>query len=228
MPLLDGLVTAGQPMNTLTLNGLPSDFVYQKNLDTVQKRHHIRLWKERGRADVWLGAAAEDIGFRFELMHWTHSTAPKIDNERAKVVNDLALTGCLDAARLVPRDSRAVRQDPKRERSISTDANIAVIRLNSCNNPTAMPGVHAIPRTDVRGRLSRSWTSLRNDLRLNVFFTTYNTLKLLSERRALKLLREAPSIGVDPPGLDWLSSLSTREQSRTEPLPPDVLTSSTQ
>jgi hypothetical protein len=216
------------PMNTLTLNGLPSDFVYQKNLDTVQKRHHIRLWKEPGRADVWLGAAAEDIGFRFELMHWTHSTAPKIDNERAKVVNDLAFTGCLDAARLLPRDSRALLQDPKRERSISTDANIAVVRLNGCNNPTTMPGVHAIPPTDVRGRLSRSWASLRNDLRLNVFFTTYNTLKLLSERRALKPLRKAPSIDIDPPGLDWLSSLQTRGPSRAEPLPPDVAASSTQ
>jgi hypothetical protein len=77
------------PMNALTLNGVPSEFVYQKSLNTVQKRHHVRLWKQPQRADVWLGAAAEDIGFRFEMMHWTHSTAPKIDNERAKVVNDL-------------------------------------------------------------------------------------------------------------------------------------------
>jgi LssY C-terminus len=40
------------PMNALTLNGVPSDFGYQKSLDTVQKRHHVRLWKEpqkRGR-----------------------------------------------------------------------------------------------------------------------------------------------------------------------------------
>jgi len=33
-------------MNTLTLNGMPSDFVYQKSLNTVQKRHHARLWKQ--------------------------------------------------------------------------------------------------------------------------------------------------------------------------------------
>jgi len=216
------------PMNALTLNGVPSDFVYHKSLDTVQKRHHVRLWKEPHRADVWLGAAAEDIAFRFELAHWTHSTASKIDNERAKVVNDLAFTGCLDAAELVPRHSPDLLQDPKGERLILTDNDIAVVRLNACNNPKTMPGVDAISAVDKRGRLSRGLASLRNDLRLNIFFTTYNTLKLLSERRALKPLRKAPSIGVDPPGLDWLSSLSTREQSRTEPLPPDVLTSSTQ
>jgi hypothetical protein len=30
------------PMNALMLNGVPSDFVYQKSLNTVQKRHHVR------------------------------------------------------------------------------------------------------------------------------------------------------------------------------------------
>jgi len=201
------------PMNSLTLNGVPSDFVYQKNLNTVQKRHHVRLWKQPGRADVWLGAAAEDIAFRFELMHWTHSTASKIDNERAKVVNDLAFTGCLDAAGLVPRDSGALLQDPKGERSILTDTDIAVVRLNGCDNPKAMPGVDVTSGVDRRGRLSRGLASLRNDLRLNIFFTTYNTLKLLTERRASKRLRKAPDIDADPPGLDWLSSLPMREQS---------------
>jgi hypothetical protein len=210
------------PMNTLTLNGVPSDFVYQKSLDTVQKRHHVRLWKQPQRADVWLGAAAEDIAFRFVLTHWTHSTASKIDNERAKVVNDLAFTGCLDAAGLVPRDFREVLQDPKGERLILTDANIAVVRLNGCTNPRSMPGADAISRADGRGRLSRGLATLRNDLRLNIVFTTYNTLKLVTERRTLKPLRKAPSTDADPPGLGWLSSLPTREQSPLEQRLPDV------
>jgi hypothetical protein len=216
------------PMNALTLNGVPSEFVYQKSLNTVQKRHHVRLWKEHQGTDAWLGAAAEDIGFRFERMHWTHSTAPNIDNERAKVVNDLAFTGCLDAAGLVARDSRALLQDPKGERSILTDANIAVVRLNVCNNPNTVPASEVISRANARGRLSRGWASLRNDLRLNVFFTTYNSLKLLAERRTLRPLRKTPSIDADPPGLDWLSSLPTRGQLRTEPRPPDISTSSMQ
>jgi hypothetical protein len=213
------------PMNTLTLNGVPSDFVYQKSLNTVQKRHHVRLWKQPQRADVWLGAAAEDIAFRFVLTHWTHSTASKIDNERAKVVNDLAFTGCLDAAGLVPRDFREVLQDPKGERFILTDANIAVVRLNGCTNPRSMPGADAVSRADGRGRLSRGLAALRNDLRLNIVFTTYNTLKLVTERRTLKPLRKAPSADADPPGLGWLSSLPTREQSPLEQRPPDVPTS---
>jgi LssY C-terminus len=213
------------PMNTLTLNGVPSDFVYQKSLDTVQKRHHVRLWKEPQRADVWLGAAAEDIAFRFELTHWTHSTASKIDNERAKVVNDLAFTGCLDAAGLVPRQSPDLLQG---ERLILTDANIAVVRLNRCNNPNTMPGMDVLAGAHPRGRLWHAVASLPNDLRLNIFFTTYNTLKLLTERRTLKPLRKAPSIDTDPPGLDWLSSLPTRGQLRAQQRSPGVPTSSTQ
>jgi hypothetical protein len=59
------------PMNTLILNGVPSAFVHQKSLDTVQKRHHVRVWQYPGRPNFWLGTAAEDIGFRFELTHWT-------------------------------------------------------------------------------------------------------------------------------------------------------------
>ena len=104
------------PMNALTLNGMPSDFVYQKSLNTVQKRHHVRLWQDPQRADVWRGAAAEDIAFRFEMAHWTHSTAPNIDRERAKVVDDLAFTRCLDTAALMKRDSPDLLQDPKAKR----------------------------------------------------------------------------------------------------------------
>jgi len=195
------------PMNALTLNGVSSDFVYQKSLDTVQKRHHVRLWKVPHTADVWLGAAAEDIGFRFKLTHWTHSTAPNIDNERGKVVNDLAFTGCLDAVELVSRQSPDLLQDPKGKQFILTDTDVAVVRLDVCNNPRIMQGVDPASGRDQRGRLSRGFGSLRNDLRQNILFTTYNTLKLVTKRRALKPLRKTPSIDSNPPGLDWLSSL---------------------
>ncbi len=203
------------PMDTLTLNGVPSDFVYQKSLDTVQKRHHVRFWKEPRRTDIWLGAAAEDIAFRFELMHWTHSTASNIDDERAKVVNDLAFTGCLDAVGLAPRDSAEQWKYPKDKSAIVTDGLIAVLRLNDCNNPKIMPGVDVASDENSRGRLSREWEALRNDLRINVFFTTYNTLKFLAERRTLKPLRKPPGIYVNPAGLEWLSSLPQQAQSRS-------------
>jgi hypothetical protein len=175
------------PMNTLTLNGVPSDFAYQKNLDTVQKRHHVRLWKEPQIQDVWLGTAAEDVAFRFRLAHWTHSIDPKIDNERAKVVNDLAFTGCLDAAGLLTRNPPDLSQGIERTHLIVTDGDIAVLRLKDCREPNIMPGVDAASPLPRRRRLSRVLISLRNDLvRSNILFTTYNTFKYVSERRTLR------------------------------------------
>jgi hypothetical protein len=99
---------------------------------------------------------------------------------------------------------------------ILTDANIAVVRLNGCNSPKSMPGAVAVSGANARGRLKRSLASMRSDLRLNFVFMTYNTLKLVTERRALKPLRKAPSVDADPPGLGWLSSLASREQSRLQ------------
>jgi hypothetical protein len=199
------------PMNALTLNGVPSDFVYQKSLDTVQKRHHVRLWKVPQAPDVWRGAAAEDIGFRFKLTHWTHSTAPNIDNERAKIVNDLAFTGCLDAVELLSRRSPDLVQDSKGKQLILTDNGLAVVRLNFCNDPKIMQGVDPASSGDQRGPLSRGLGALSNDLRRNIVFTTYNTLKLVTERRKLKPLRKSPSTDSNLPGLDWLSSMPTEK-----------------
>jgi hypothetical protein len=124
------------PMTKLTLNGLAPDEAYQKSLDTFAKRHHIRVWQQAA-PGVWLGAATEDTGYAFRRMHMTHATDRNIDNERAKVVNDLAFTGCVDAGSLIPRD--ALKPVVKANSSIATDGQIAALRLNGCTNPRSFP-----------------------------------------------------------------------------------------
>ena len=199
------------PTNALTLNGVPSAFVQQKSLDTVQKRHHVRVWQYPERENVWLGAAAEDVGFRFKLTHWTHSTDPNIDSERAKVVNDLAFVGCVNAAGLLSRTSADLVQDPKAEYPILTDGNIAVVRLNDCIDPNLMAGVVETSAVHQRGRVARALTAFRDDLvRSNIFFTTYNTLKLLGKRKTEPASTHARLVNGEPRGLDWLRSRSRR------------------
>jgi LssY-like putative type I secretion system component LssY len=194
------------PMNTLTLNGVPSTFVRQKSLNTVQKRHHVRLWQHPLRADIWLGTAAEDVGFRFELTHWTHSTNSHIDGERAKVVNDLVFTGCVDSAGLLSRAPTDLVQDPKAEYPIVTDGDVAVVQLNDCIHPNLMAGAGGTSVLHRRGRLARALTAFRDDLvRSNIVFTTYNTLKFLAKRKAEPATAHASPINVQPRGLDWLS-----------------------
>jgi len=196
------------PMNALTLNGAPSAFVHQKSLDTVQKRHHVRLWQYPRRPDVWLGAAAEDVGFRFESVHWTHSTDPDIDSERAKVVDDLAFTGCVKAAGLLPRVSADLLQDPKTEHVIVTDGNVAVIRLNDCTHPKLMAGVGETSASHPRRKVAGMLASFRDDLvRSNIFFTTYNTVRFLAKRKSDPTTHSA-SVNGAPRGLDWLIPLA--------------------
>jgi hypothetical protein len=199
------------PMNALTLNGVPSAFVQQKSLNTVQKRHHVRLWQYPGRENVWLGAAAEDVGFRFKLMHWTHSTDSNIDGERAKVVNDLAFSGCVDAGGIMSRDSADLVQDPKAEYPIKTDGDIAVVRLNDCLHPKTMPGVVVgTSAVKQRGRAARTLASLGNELvRSNLVFTTYNTLKLLVPHKTESRTAPAQSVFGEPRELDWLRHLTS-------------------
>jgi hypothetical protein len=197
------------PMNTLTLNGVPSAFVHQKSLDTIEKRHHVRLWQYPRRTDVWLGAAAEDVGFRFVLTHWTHSTDPHIDRERAKVVNDLAFTGCVSAAGLLSRAPADLVQDPKAEHPIMTDGDVAVIQFNNCIHPNVMAGVVEESALHHRGRLTRALTAFRDDLvRSNILFTTWNTLRLLAMYHAEPTTTRTRFVDGEPRGLGWLTTVT--------------------
>jgi LssY C-terminus len=197
------------PMNALVLNGAPSAFVQQKSLDTVQKRHHVRLWQYPWQSNIWLGAAAEDVGFRFELAHWTHSTDPNIDRERAKIVNDLAFAGCIEAAGLLSRTSADLVQDPKAEYPILTDGDIAAIRLNDCIHPNFMPGVSDGSALNQPTRLARALAAFRDDLvRSNIVFTTYNTVRVLSKHKTEPTTPHTPLVNGEPRGLDWLTPIA--------------------
>lgn len=197
------------PMNALTLNGVPSAFVQQKSLNTVQKRHHVRLWQYPGRQDIWLGAAAEDVGFRFKLTHWTHSTDPDIDRERGKVVNDLTFVGCVNAAGLLARDSADLVQAPNAAYPIVTDGDIAVVQLNACLAPNVMAGISEQSSVGRPSGLASALKAFGEDLvRSNVLFTTYNTIKLLGRPKMKTANKSLPPPTGDSRGLDWLIPLS--------------------
>jgi uncharacterized protein YjlB len=146
------------PMTDLRFNGNPPDAAFEKTLDTLAKRHHIRLWRE-AESNVWLGAATEDIKYKIRALHITHDTDRDIDNERAKVVNDLAFTECIDRGALIPRVSlKAVQEDAH---SIVTDGDVAVLELNACDSPRSMP---SDPQTPRRIRAIRAAAAVGEDI----------------------------------------------------------------
>jgi hypothetical protein len=98
------------PVSVLLLDGRAPDLVFEKLNDTFAARHHLRIWRRPGRfngADVWVCAATHDTGIRFSDANRTfiHSIDSKIDLERAKVVNDLLLTGLVRGLSLVERNA---------------------------------------------------------------------------------------------------------------------------
>ena len=166
------------PMANLTLNGTIPDVSYQKSLDTFSKRHHIRLWKQEDKG-AWLGAATEDTGYTVRRMHFTHATDPDIDDERAKVVNDLWLTGCIDSASLIDRAALTVAG--LNRAAIRTDGRVAALRLNDCQIPAASPGTSVRPRKQPRSRLVQVVRAVGIDLvRSNPISLSYNAIKSIS------------------------------------------------
>ncbi len=87
------------PMSLLLLNGAGPNMSWQKGLNDVSKRHHIRIWKAAGTwhgREVWVGAATRDVDFAY-LRHGgrlSHRIGEDIDQERDRVAYDLAFSSC--------------------------------------------------------------------------------------------------------------------------------------
>lgn len=80
------------PVSSLYYDGRPAGVVFQKSLNTLAKRHHIRLWPvELAGQEFWLGAATHDIGVGFDWsrMSITHRIDPYLDRERSIIFDDL-------------------------------------------------------------------------------------------------------------------------------------------
>jgi opacity protein-like surface antigen len=177
------------PMSTLLLDELPPDLTLSKTLNTFSKRHHTRIWLL---PETWKGmnvltaSSTQDIGISISRKNKTfiHVIDTFIDNERAKIVNDLVFTGCVDAAELIPRpwvpiDARNATGEP-----LITDRQIAVLQLNRCANPKDPVNLEApadIPRTGPAGErgVRQAVLTIRNDVyRGNLVYQGYEGVRL--------------------------------------------------
>ncbi len=122
------------PVSVLILDGKPPDLVFEKQNNTFAKRHHLRVWRRPATfagQPVWVCAATHDVGISFSEADRTfiHRIDPQIDRERAKVVNDLMLTGLVKSLALVDRPE--VPQDGQNATGdkLITDGRMAVLIL---------------------------------------------------------------------------------------------------
>lgn len=118
------------PVSPLRYQGELPDMVFQKSLNSMSKRHHIRLWEvETPEGTMWLGAATHDIGivFDWKRLSLTHRIDREIDRERDKVLSDLKFAGCVSQAGRLERPS--LERDTAR---VATDGAMYVVEAQRC------------------------------------------------------------------------------------------------
>lgn len=122
------------PVSILLLAGQKPDLVFQKQLNTFAKRHHLRLWKRPGRfhgRDIWVCSSTHDSGIDFSAENRTfiHKIDPEIDRERAKVTSDLLFTGKVTGLALVERPDVPKKAKNGTGDDLLTDGRMAVLEF---------------------------------------------------------------------------------------------------
>jgi hypothetical protein len=122
------------PVSVLLLDGRAPDLVFEKLNDTFAARHHLRIWQrpgEFGGQDIWVCSATHDTGISFSQENRTfiHTIDPQIDLERAKVVNDLLLTGLVRGLSLVERNGLPQDMSNATGDALKTDGSMAVVQF---------------------------------------------------------------------------------------------------
>ncbi len=120
------------PVSVLLLDGRAPDLVFEKINDTFAARHHLRIWQRPGRfggQEIWVCAATHDTGINFSdaTRTFIHTIEPRIDLERAKVVNDLLLTGLVRGLSLVDRTGLPQDMFNATGDALKTDGGMAVL-----------------------------------------------------------------------------------------------------
>lgn len=122
------------PVSTLLIGGREPDIVFQKQLNTFAKRHHIRIWAADPTWEgqpVWIAAATHDIGIDFsrEAKTFSHTVESNIDLERSRVIDDLAFVNHLNKVWYIPRTSVPQESTNATGDHLRTDGRLAVGRL---------------------------------------------------------------------------------------------------
>jgi hypothetical protein len=120
------------PVSVLLLDGRAPDLVFEKTNDTFAARHHLRIWQRPGRfggQEIWVCAATHDTGINFSdaTRTFVHTIEPRIDLERAKVVNDLLLTNLVRGLSLVDRSGLPQDMFNATGDALKTDGAMAVL-----------------------------------------------------------------------------------------------------
>jgi hypothetical protein len=189
------------PMSTLLVDGAFPDMMWQKGLNDVGKRHHIRIWKRQetwNGQEIWVGAATRDVDYAFLRpgMLVTHRIAELIDRERDKVVHDLEFASAVELADWLDRsDVRREMYNATGDR-MSTDGRLAVICLRTPAPLMASFPEAALPMHGKRMQrfARREILSMRNELlRDNSYWRSYEAIRFAVKAAKRRKVTEVAS-----------------------------------
>jgi hypothetical protein len=171
------------PVSLLLYEKKGPELVFQKCWNTLLKRHHVRIWRA-GTVDgrqLWVGAGTHDVGIAFDRkgMTLTHKIDPRIDWERAKMVNDLTYAGCTDHVHYLDRRD-AIRR-PSTRPGVRSDGALAVVSLQDCAGTIPGEGLEPPPKPGGKLKLltRRLLLETRHTiLRGNVIYLAYRAFKV--------------------------------------------------
>jgi hypothetical protein len=172
------------PMSPLLLNGVEADMSWEKGLNDVSKRHHVRVWRQPGTwkgKQIWLAAGTRDVNFAYLRpgSTLTHRIDENIDNERDKIAYDLAYTSCANIVDWVDRPAVASQTYNATGDPMRTDTRTVVVKMSACSAPRLSTDSSELIAVASRGGiwqrfLRREIMSMRSDLiRDNMYWRFY-------------------------------------------------------
>lgn len=187
-----------QPMSTFYLNGVPQELSLQKNLNSYDRRDHLRMWRWSApgmKAPVWVSSSTHDTGATLTVRYrgFMHHIAADVDSERETVIRDLTFAGCVASVNYVSRPDVPQQMLNSTGDTMRTDGAIAIVRLRPCQPQS---GEQVVRPNTVRYRpgnhlfrfARRQILTFRNDIfRSNILYTAYD-----GARMGIASLRERP------------------------------------
>ena len=176
------------PISRQSLDGRPADSMWQKSFDSLEKRDHLRIWREpqqwKGET-AWASASIRETGavFSFRRRKMIHHTDVDLDGEREKVVRDLTLAGCVDTVYNAPRARMPLYSRNATGDEMRTDGAVAVVQLKDCERPEfetvdASSNMLSHPHSRFTRYLRTQVLSVRNLWRSNAAYGVYDVTRM--------------------------------------------------
>ncbi len=175
------------PVSRMLADDRDPDMSWEKGLNDVAKRHHVRIWRQNATWNgkpLWIAAATRDVDFAFLRRGGgalTHRIEEDVDQERDKIANDLEFTSCTDLVDWWDRPGAPISARNATGDLMVTDGEMAVIRLNRCAAPRAVSAdSEPLPsRPNFAKRLlRREILSFRSDVyRTNTYWRSYEAAR---------------------------------------------------